>query len=155
MGYRSDVGFVIRVDTDCPNPEATFKELIGKIKLVGDEFFSGWEKECYGWGKQGSHYVFSFYTNDVKWYDAYPGVQAVDEILGMVKEIPYISWRFVRMGENEEDVEYQDHGEQAYDLHDYVHAVRYIQFDDSILGRQETDAQEQTEQAPAAQTETK
>lgn len=146
MGYRSDVGFVIRVDTDCPNPEEKFKELIGKIKLVGDDFFSGWEKECYGWGKQDGHWMFSFFTNDVKWYEHYPGVATTEQILNLAREIPFISWRFVRMGENEEDVEYQDHGEQAHELHDYIHAVRYIAFDEGLLGRQDSDAnaQEQT-----------
>lgn len=154
MGYRSDVGFVIRIDTTCETPEAKFKELIGKIKLIGEDFFSGWEKECYGWGKRDGHWMFSFFTNDVKWYEAYPGVQAVDQILSLAREMPEVSWRFVRMGENEEDVEYQDHGDEAYDLHDYVHAVRYIQFDEELLGKQETDAQEQTEQTSTTQTET-
>ena len=139
MGYRSDVGAVIRVDKDCPDPDRVFTEFIGKVKLIGDVFFNGWNPDDYGWGDRR----FVFFVSDVKWYEGYEEVQAFEAIWNLASETEGLSGYFVRIGEEYEDIEVNSFGIEPPG--DEVCPVRSIHLEpENLLGERKTDAQKQT-----------
>ena len=144
MGYRSDVGAVIRVDK-IDNAERVFAEFIGKIKLIGDDFFNGWDHNDYGWGS--GRFIFS--VEDVKWYPDYEAVKAFDAIWELASNTEGISGYFVRIGEEYNDIETDSFGDDP--PYDEVYPVRSIGFDTTTLpGERKTNAQEQAEQTQTA-----
>ena len=97
MGYRSDVGFacvpvIKKVVETMAEWDSEFKEL-----LDYGEDFSCTHDGRYRW-------------EDVKWYDSYPDVQIIENIMQMCDNVDsdtlaYDSYGFVRIGEELDDIE--------------------------------------------------
>lgn len=147
MGYRSVVSCMIRVDRDIPLHSAVplFKEFIGKVKLT--EFCTDWNENDYGW--EQCQFVFS--VEDVKWYESYPEVDRFEAIWQMAQTIDGLSGRFIRLGEDDEDVESRGFGRD--DPWDCMYVVRHIEMESGLqtLGKRSCDAQEQAAQGEPAE----
>lgn len=139
MGYRSEVCGVLAVDDRDPE---RFKELIGKIKLIGEDLLNQLGEGEVGW-KDG---VFVFHVEDWKWYDDSPAVVAWDAIWEMAAGMDRqgqadrhsVSGIFIRLGEELEDNVVEYIGEDAYKLEEYACLSRSIRVDGSILGTKTT-----------------
>ena len=140
MGYRSEVCGVIAVDDRDPEK---FKELIGKIKLIGGEFLDeigeGFLDQLgegeVGW-KDG---VFMFHVEDWKWYPDFAAVVAWDAIWEMASAMEGVSGMFIRVGEDLEDNVVEYFGRDCYRLEDYACISRSVVFVDSIIGTKTTE----------------
>jgi len=129
MGYRSEVCGVLTVDDR--NDTEKFKEMIGMIKLVGKELLDDSTPNEYGW----ENGCFVFRWSDVTWYDGYPAVEAWDRIFDLPNQIEGISGIFVRIGEEDQDIEFETRGENPD--YDSVYVVREIDFPSGVLGKQD------------------
>ena len=98
MGYRSDVGFacdpiVKQVIETMGEWDKEFKELLD----YGEDLASGHDQGRYRW-------------ESVKWYESYPDVQVIENIMVMcdncdINGLAYDSYGFIRIGEELDDVE--------------------------------------------------
>lgn len=122
MGYRSEVDVVIYAPVDSSTP-------YGLLKLWFDENYPH-HVATDEWGARITYDPesrgISVYYNDVKWYESYSHVAAVDEVFEAIDRlldtqpvtsikdgvsqdpsvIPFeIAWEFVRLGEEDQDTE--------------------------------------------------
>mgnify|MGYP001287387529 FL=1 len=109
MGYRSDVGFAC---------DPIIKQV---VETVGE-----WDKEFkelldYGEDLAAGHAQGRWRFDSAKWYDSYPDVQIMENIMTMCDNVNdpglcYDSYGFIRIGEELDDVEMK--GEpSAFDLY--------------------------------------
>ena len=148
MGYRSEVGYMIRFDgdvswnNDTPEEErnVTSEQL---FKLFVTEAKSRLEtKLCFEAGNQNfevnhDKLHIKFYSDWSKWYETYEDVQCHEKLLDLASEWikmqeddtnmggSCIRWGFVRIGEESGDVD-ERHDNEGYDL---VYLTRGIAFD--------------------------
>ena len=156
MGYRSQLAGCISVDVVRREDEkgshyfdydrAKFKEMIGFIKL--SRFYELWQinntadADSFGW-QDGK---FILYGNDWKWYPDYDDVKAWNELWEQMQSIEGISGYFVRVGEENDDIEEMQFGDDP--CYDHFHAFSALSFDgEDYLGKRDTDEEGQTEQA--------
>tara|TARA_B100000927_G_scaffold198582_1_gene160546 strand:- start:253 stop:621 length:369 start_codon:yes stop_codon:yes gene_type:complete len=98
MGYRSDVGFacdpiIKQVIETMGEWDSEFKELLD----YGEDLADGHDQGRYRW-------------ESVKWYESFPDVQVVENIMSMcdncdINGLAYDSYGFIRIGEELDDVE--------------------------------------------------
>ena len=103
MGYRSDVGYVIKFkDTK------TMKEFVG-LHAINEPTRDALQ-EC-ALSYDGDEPVLSFMATAVKWYESYQDVQAHESLLAFIDENEELEagYVYVRIGEEVEDVE-EKHG---------------------------------------------
>lgn len=127
MGYRSEVGYVIKFHE---------KEVYDQFKVqykLDDTFKECWRDEEAGsleWNEEGLHIRFE--VHDVKWYDDFPDVQCHRALLDLASEYDEkykgVEWRFVRVGEEEGDVVSEVGGTPDY-VYSLIYPVSSIQFD--------------------------
>ena len=158
MGYRSQLAGCISVDVVLIKPEsgesyydydrAKFKEMIGFIKL--SKFYELWQinnhsdADSFGW--QNGKFI--LYGADWKWYPDYEDVQAWNELWENMQDIEGISGYFVRVGEENDDIEEMQFGDDP--CYDHFHAFSALQFDaDDYLGKRDTDEAETTQEDTA------
>ena len=109
MGYRSDVGFacdpiIKQVIETVAEWDKEFKELLD----YGEDLADGHDQGRYRW-------------ESVKWYESYPDVSVVENIMVMcdscdINGLAYDSYGFIRIGDEIDDVEMKgDTG--AFDLY--------------------------------------
>ena len=110
MGYRSDVKIAFYVRRDLTSiakglPHATY----GALKLWFDENFPSHEFAHYSYFPDEGAIVVSY--EDIKWYDGYPEVTAVEQAIGRFRDTFLVddkkglgSYEFVRIGEEDADV---------------------------------------------------
>ena len=108
MGYRSDVAFAC---------DPIVKDIVQTVAEWDKEF-----KELLDYSDDMSpddsgRWLFS----DVKWYESYPDVQIVENIMTMLDNVDvngfaYDSYGFVRIGEEMEDIEMRG-DTNAFDLY--------------------------------------
>lgn len=131
MGYRSDVAYIIRVEGI-----DKAKEFVALIRLKGGYVFEAL-KECKveNFTDRGQDVVcvdFNFYAGDVKWYDGYEDVQGHNELLAFVEDEfnECAGYRFIRIGEDNEDIETRTGGNDDLDPWEefYVHRSINIPF---------------------------
>ena len=138
MGYRSVVGIMFKRDL----PQApSVPEILALAKtkgiLEGDGIGEYWNDSDYGWNDD----KFVFYVEDVKWYEAYPDVQAMEKLYVFVEELSrdsgdWYSGMFCRIGEEESDSEQKSFGNDPWSE---MWLVRAIEFEDGdLLGNQKT-----------------
>lgn len=119
MGYRSDVAYIIQFDTikhrdnfvtlmHAKNEEPT------NTALTEVQY------------KYGAHPIITFYQEGWKWYDSYPEVQAHHALMRDAEELFGAEWRFVRVGEDVNDVETLQSIDNIYDLWEFVDPVTSI-----------------------------
>jgi hypothetical protein len=109
MGYRSNLVVLIYPDVKNPSEEQPLYE---QLKVLMGTTFKGVSEE-FGdpymtW--QDSDHVLKFELEDVKWYPSYPDVQMFEKMLEALNpdssdDIPGYCTEFVRVGEDNDDVE--------------------------------------------------
>jgi hypothetical protein len=154
MGYRSEVSFVIQtddpIDDKCKNLWTTF---ITEAKVLDDtkwfmsilcdtadeetkKSYEGWIE---GTGLDMEKQSIVCYFSDVKWYDSFNDVQSVQALLELadsyIEDKHPLSYAFVRVGEDNDDVVHECSGENGYHL---IRPVTYIDGGDEIRGSIET-----------------
>ena len=104
MGYRSDVGLVIRRDE---KGAIKIPELLAMAKVAGVDpaIWEGADRV------DSEDDVFVFLMTDTKWYDDYPEVKALEKLMEIAEKAEGFSYRFVRIGEEEDDIETKVHGD--------------------------------------------
>lgn len=119
MGYTSDVAYVIKFD-DIEKRDAFVSLMLAKneqhITEALDEVKHDYKKDP----------IITFTADSVKWYDSFPDVDAHHQLMDNAAHLFDGEYRFVRVGENHDDIEIDEHTE-AYDLWEYVDPVRSIQ----------------------------
>ena len=124
MGYRSEV--VLAVDKEIA---PFFTALLAKEPELerlcrdADQFESGYAEDG----------DFFMYWNSIKWYSSYPEIAAIEEFINELRgeeesdfpgvENVYDRWRFVRIGENMDDME-----EEGGGFYDTVYIQRSLAF---------------------------
>ena len=132
MGYRSEVCGVIAVDDRAPEK---FRELIGKIEIIGEDFLDQLGEEEVGW-EDG---VFMFHVDGWKWDDGYSAVIAWNAIWEMASAMEGVSGIFIRVGDELDDNAEDYMGEEWENLRDYAYISRSIRVNESILGTKITE----------------
>lgn len=93
------------------------------------------------------HLLVSFYADSIKWYDNFDTTQAHAQFLASLEDKP-IAARFVRIGEDVEDIETLNYGEGCDgfdDLYSYIYPVRSICIDLNIDPEQDIRKQAKNE----------
>ena len=133
MGYRSDVAYTIRFvsDDDTKNRQSFYTflaEAKSKAAIAG----------CFNahWNEVEVDEVrlrINFTADNVKWYEDYADVQCHEALISLADEWANdelnnsgIAYRFVRIGEEVEDVESRTGGTAEWD---WVNVVRSIERD--------------------------
>ncbi len=158
MGYRSQVAGIFSVDEKHEDgkwvyDQATFKEMIGFIKL--SRFYQVWQVENeadakhFGW--QNGKFI--LYGADWKWYPDYSDVQAWDDLWNQMRDMEDkgISGYFCRVGEENGDIEEMEFGMNP--CRDFFYPFSALHFEgEEFLGKRDTDVEEnQADQAPTNQ----
>lgn len=139
MGYRSVVGICIKRDSnEAPTiPVLLTVSKMSKVLPTYEYFEQTWNDEDYGWDDD----KFLFYVEDVKWYESYPDVQAMEALFTFTSEMnedeegttrDWYSGFFVRIGEETADIEEKSFGSDPWDL---ISVTRGLDFDSTILGK--------------------
>ena len=135
MGYRSDVAYTIRFtsDHDEKNRQSFYTFLAeAKSKAATAPCFT---EETGQWSEfevDEKRFRINFAADDVKWYESYPDVQCHEALISLAKEWadesdnPEIGYRFVRIGEDADDIEQREGGDADWD---WVQVVRTISRD--------------------------
>ena len=121
MGYRSEVAYVLRFK-DKEMREAFVSLQRAKadkhINEALDELIELEEDKL------------AYHADSVKWYDSYEEVQAHEKLMGEALELfnedqDIAGYRFIRIGEEYEDVVVEDHGDSD-ELWEYLEVERSI-----------------------------
>ena len=139
MGYRSDVAYTIRFvsDHDEKNKQSFYTFLAeAKAKAATAPCFS---ESSWGRGGDDGFIVdearcrINFSADDVKWYESYPDVACHDALIELAGEWvndednkSEIAFMFVRIGEENDDIEERCGGDYDYD---WVQVHRSIERD--------------------------
>lgn len=107
MGYRSQVAVVIYGDSRDAEKYALLKTLMNTtFKEAYTEFDGNAE-----W--HDDKHVLEFKLDEVKWYDSYPDVKLFMGMLDGIGDIEGFNYEFMRIGEDDDDVERQTGGENC------------------------------------------
>ena len=120
MGYRSDVSTVIYGDNRSPEKYALLKTLMNTTFKVA---YDSWSADAI-W--HDTKHVLEFHIEDVKWYESYPDVMAFTTMLENLREIEGYNYEFVRVGEDDNDIDRQSEGNQCEYL---INVCRSIEVD--------------------------
>lgn len=109
MGYRSQVAYVIAFDEDAN----VMGKFINYVMGSGDEHMINALKEC---EVDFASNRINFYQSDVKWYESYEDVKGHTRLYELVVNeetpfYPHAHARFVRVGEEYEDIQTDDFGD--------------------------------------------
>ena len=135
MGYRSDVAYTIRfVSDDDTKNRQSFYTFLAEAKS------NAATAPCFGDGHWADVEIdetrlrINFAADDVKWYPSYPSVACHEALIDLADEwanddanFSEIAYRFVRVGEEMDDVETKTNGSIA--TWDWVNVVRAIERD--------------------------
>ena len=134
MGYRSDVAYTIRFvsDDDTKNRQSFYtflaeaKSKAATAPCFGDDHWAEVEID-------ETRLRINFAADDVKWYPSYPSVACHEALIDLADEWANdesnnsdIAYRFVRIGEEQEDIETKTNGSASWD---WVNVVRAIERD--------------------------
>ena len=134
------VGIMFKRDNkDAPSIPTVLALAKTKGILQGDGLGQYWNDTDYGWNDD----KFLFYVTDVKWYESYPDVQAMEKLYEFVEELQnesemqsWYSGMFCRIGENDDDTEQKTFGDDPWGE---MWLVRDIGFESTdLLGNQKT-----------------
>lgn len=142
MGYRSVVGIMFKRDNkDAPSIPTVLALAKTKGILQGDGLGQYWDAKDYGWNDD----KFLFRVEEVKWYESYPDVQAMEKLYEFVEEMQneseiqsWYSGMFCRLGDNDDDVEQKTFGDDPWSE---MWIIRDIGFEGGdLLGNQKTES---------------
>lgn len=119
MGYTSDVAYVIKFK-DVEERDAFVTLMQAKndkhiTEALGDVSHDNTTDP-----------IITAYFDSVKWYESYSDVQAHHALMDEARNLYEASYRFVRVGEDANDVQIDDVDDKGYDLWDYVDPVTSI-----------------------------
>lgn len=108
MGYRSNVAYAIRFK-DKEHLQG-FLAAVRMTELDDQEAKKAFDDllEYSEYNKESGNWL-TFETEDIKWYDTFLYVQAHHRFLELSEDFDG-SWEFIRLGENDDDVERQTGG---------------------------------------------
>lgn len=119
MGYRSDVAYVIKFD-DIEQRDAFVVLMRAKnnalITQALDEIDHDDDKDP----------IITFSCESTKWYESFPDVQAHHTLMDQAHELYGAGYRFVRIGEDPNDIDVQDMDDKGLDLWEYVEPITTI-----------------------------
>jgi hypothetical protein len=118
MGYRSEVAYVIKFN-DIAQRDAFVTLMLAKNDPIVTEAINDTTHE------QTDDPVITFRAGDVKWYASFPDVQVHHQMIREATELYEAEWRFVRIGEDSNDIEVQEEGNE-FELWEYVDPVSSI-----------------------------
>jgi hypothetical protein len=118
MGYRSEVAYVIKFK-DIAQRDAFVTLMLAQNDPIVTEAINDTTHE------QTDDPVITFRAGDVKWYDSFPDVQVHHQMMRDATEWYEAEWRFVRIGEDSNDIEVQEEGNE-FELWEYVDHVSSI-----------------------------
>ena len=133
MGYRSYVAYTIRFtsDHDEKNKQSFFTFLAeAKSKAATAACFN--EPDWSEFVVDEKRFRINFAADYVKWYESYPDVACHEALISLAKEWadesdnPEIGYRFVRIGEDADDIEQKEGGDADWD---WVQVERTIRRD--------------------------
>ena len=141
MGYRSLVGIIFkRRDPSAPSVPEVLALAKTKGILTHEKLGEFWDDEDYGWDND----KFLFYVENVKWYEDYPEVSMMEQLLGFVESLNtdeegetryWYDGMFCRVGEENDDNEIKSFGDDPWSL---MWLNRSIGFEHSeLLGNQQ------------------
>lgn len=150
MGYRSEVMMMLKGPALKEVKVLMDTAGIDLNEHWGETFYGDGDKgvkmpSCFGYGRDhNDQLTFVFHADDVKWYESFPEVQAIEkmwEFASMIAErfdrsggnTTELNGIFIRIGENYEDVMVKAIGLDGYEL---AQVRRTIDFDHSFLGEQ-------------------
>jgi hypothetical protein len=110
MGYRSDVAVVIYGDNRDSKKYDLLKTL---MNTTFKEAYEAWDSQC-EWHDHKC--ALEFKIEGVKWYDSNPGVQSFMLMLSDIGSIEGLNYEFIRLGEDDTDIDYQEAGELCENL---------------------------------------
>jgi hypothetical protein len=120
MGYRSQVAVVIYGDSRDAEKYALLKTLMNTtFKEAYTEFDGNAE-----W--HDDKHVLEFAMEDVKWYDGYGDVKLFMAMLEDIVDLEGFNYEFIRIGEDDNDIETQEGGGRTEGL---LRCVRTIEVD--------------------------
>lgn len=134
MGYRSDVAYTIRfVSEDDTKNKQSFYTFLAEAKsraatapCFSDDHWAEVEID-------ETRLRINFAVDDTKWYPSYPSVACHEALIDLADEwanddanFSEIAYRFVRIGEEQEDIETKTNGSASWD---WVNVVRAIERD--------------------------
>lgn len=167
MGYRSEVGAVVSVDTTGKKPvtleiggeqresytwfhtdedKVKFKELVGKMKLIMGHHLDESFKEDIGW--YDCRIV--LHCGHSKWYPDYEDVKAWYKFWRMAQDMEGVSGVFSRTGEENGDVEHEEFGEEPD--YDNCYTVQSVAFGYETNRRAVDDEEQETQDASNPQS---
>jgi hypothetical protein len=125
MGYYSEVAYVIEFK------DKTQKEtFINLQKVKADPLINEALRELQNITDHSDNKL-AFHVSSAKWYDDFADVRVHHDFMVGAEELfpDDVNWLFVRIGEQDDDLQQETGGENAWDLSDYVYPVRYIKFE--------------------------
>jgi hypothetical protein len=127
MGYRSEVAYEICFH-DPNNPEVAFADYHRFANMLKTD--SRFNDIAAGVGQndsEGQFYMNDYkqalcmYADHIKWYEDYEWVRQhvrLMEVVADKDEFPTANFIFLRLGENDDDVEHEFHGQYAFEVID-------------------------------------
>ena len=133
MGYRSDVAYTIRFTTDDTRAKQSFYTFLAEAKSNAATAACFNEPAWSEFQVDEARFRINFYAEDVKWYESFPDVACHEALINLADEWVNdednnsgIAYKFVRIGENEDDNETREGGDADYD---WVQVCRSIDRD--------------------------
>jgi hypothetical protein len=126
MGYRSEVNYVVKFSSK-DEPEKAYAQFIKFYNWVkrhtvttkeSSADYAGQKVLTGGWNLYWNvdEQTLCFEANDVKWYDSYADVQWHEQLLEQSKQYSCATHRFVRVGEEHDDIVVETHqGDDSWD----------------------------------------
>lgn len=122
MGYRSDVAYYISF-----KDKAQRETFINTLAQMDDKHIQNVLND--GILMRVDRCALAAHHTDVKWYDSYEDVQAEQRIMELALEwFPDdAAFKFVRIGEDDDDVEVHSRGESTDAVYDKCYMIRRVE----------------------------
>lgn len=126
MGYCSNIRCLIypldRPAADAPVVAENYDALKTIMNTTFKDVVDMWDGHI---TFDDKHKIFDFAIEDVKWYDSFPDVIAFDAMLPAVEELGFC-YEFVRVGEENGDVEFRQSNDHNYYLNTRTEITCYF-----------------------------
>jgi hypothetical protein len=119
MGYRSHVAFIIKFHS--------IQDRDALWMLFANSDSEGKQQMAKAVQHEYAEPFITYEHTDIKWYEGYDFVQAAEEMMSQAVELFNACWRFVSVGEDNNDNEEKEDGENADELWDYINLVRTVE----------------------------
>ncbi len=119
MGYRSDVAYVIKFD-DIAQRDAFVVLMRAKNDALITQALDEINHD------DNKYPIITFSCESTKWYDSFPDVRAHHALMDQAHELYGAGYRFVRIGEDANDIDVQDVDDKGLDLWEYVEPITTI-----------------------------